>query len=41
MRGRGFKLKEDGFRLDVKMFFTMRAVRLWHRFPERWQMSHF
>ncbi|KFR12767.1 hypothetical protein N306_11704, partial [Opisthocomus hoazin] len=30
----GWKLKEGGFRLDIrKKFFTMRVVKHWHRLP--------
>jgi len=33
-RGNRFKLKEDGFRLDIrKKFIMMRAVSHWHRLP--------
>ena len=32
--GNGFKIKEGTIRLDIRRkFFTLRAVRHWHRLP--------
>ena len=32
--GNGFKLKKERYRLDMrKKFFTIRAVKPWHRLP--------
>jgi len=39
-RGKGLKLKEGRFRLDIRgKFFTKRVVGCWNSFPERLWMS--
>lgn len=33
MKGNGFNMEEGHYRLGIKEFFTMRAVKHWHRLP--------
>ena len=40
-KGKGFKLREERFRSDVrKKFFTQKAVRPWHSCPEKLRVPH-